>query len=150
MNQHQFPQSDRSPALVLTSLITLFTSSSSLLSICYAIIRATSATSEQQIYVNTLTPVDYGLTLLVSLAFLIGSIKLFLLRRTSLYFFVGGLVATLAKMLWDSFAKSWFTGLVSPSLAEQGPPWIFWGVFVGALLGICWYSWKLTKEGVLS
>lgn len=151
MNQHQFHQSDRPPLLVFISLFTFFASSFSLFSVCSAILRATSATPEQQIYVNTLTPVDFGLVLLVSLALFMGSIKLFLLRRTSLYFFVGGLAATLAKMLWDGFAKSWFTGLAPAGLAaEQGQPWIFWGVFVGALLGICWYSWRLTKEGVLS
>ena len=150
MDQYQSHPNERPSALVLTSLFTFFASGFSLLSICSAIVTATSGNQEQQTYVDTLTPVDFGLPLLVSLAIFMGSIKLFLLRRASLYFFVGGLAVTLVKMLWESLAKSWFTGIATTGPAGEGPPWVFWGLFVGVLLGICLYSWRLTKEGVLS
>lgn len=156
MNQHQFHQSDRPPVVVfLTSLFIFFASGSSLLFVCLAIIAATSAQDVQQIsenavYADTLMPVDLGLALLVSLAIFMGSIKLFLLRRACLYFFMGGMAGTLVKILWEGFAKSWLTGVSTLGPAGEGPPWVFWGLFAGALMGVCLYSWRLTKEGVLS
>jgi hypothetical protein len=119
----------------------------SMMSVISAIVRATStSTEEQQMYVSSLTFIDYGLVLLANLALFIGGAALFLLRKAAFYLFLSSVVLVLIKVLWESFAKTWFTGV---AVDFAGEPWVFLGVFIGGLVGICWYTRKLMKEGLL-
>jgi hypothetical protein len=147
MNQISFQQPDRPVALIFISLFIFIMAGFSMMSVISAIVRATStSTEEQQMYVSSLTFIDYGLVLLANLALLIGGAALFLLRKAAFYLFLSSVVLVLIKILWESFAKTWFTGVAVDVASE---PWVFLGVFIGSLVGICWYIRKLMKEGLL-
>lgn len=148
MNQTPFQQPDRPVALIFISLFVFIMAGFSMMSVISAIVRATSTstTEEQQMYVSSLTFIDYGLVLLTNLALFIGGAALFLLRKAAFYLFLSSVVLVLTKVLWESFAKTWFTGAAVDSASE---PWVFLGVFIGGLVGICWYTRKLMKEGLL-
>jgi hypothetical protein len=147
MNQTPFQQPDRPVALIFISLFVFIMAGFSMMSVISAIVRATStSTEEQQMYVSSLTFIDYGLVLLANLALFIGGAALFLLRKAAFYLFLSSVVLVLIKVLWESFAKTWFTGV---AVDFAGEPWVFLGVFIGGLVGICWYTRKLMKEGLL-
>jgi hypothetical protein len=150
MNQTPFQQPDRPAALIFISLFVFIMAGFSMMSIISAIVRVTStstSTEGQQLYVSSLTFIDYGLVLLANLALLIGGAALFLLRKAAFYLFLSSVVLVLIKVLWESFAKTWFTGAAAVDFASE--PWVFLGVFIGGLVGICWYTRKLMKEGLL-
>ena len=147
MNQTPFQQPDRPAALIFISLFVFIMAGFSMMSVISAIVRVTSTSTEgQQLYVSSLTFIDYGLVLLANLALLIGGAALFLLRKAAFYLFLSSVVLVLTKVLWESFAKTWFTGDAVDFASE---PWVFLGVFIGGLVGICWYTRKLMKEGLL-
>jgi hypothetical protein len=147
MNQIPFQQPDRPVALIFISLFIFIMAGFSMMSVISAIVRATStSTEEQQMYVSSLTFIDYGLVLLTNLALFIGGAALFLLRKVAFYLFLSSVVLVLIKVLWESFAKTWFTGVAVDFASE---PWVFLGLFIGGLVGICWYTRKLMKEGLL-
>jgi hypothetical protein len=147
MNQPPFQQPDRPVALIFISLFVFIMAGFSMMSVISAIVRATStSTEEQPLYVSSLTFIDYGLVLLANLALFIGGAALFLLRKAAFYLFLSSVVLVLIKVLWESFAKTWFTGV---AVDFAGEPWVFLGVFIGGLVGICWYTRKLMKEGLL-
>ena len=147
MNQSPFQQPDRPVALIFISLFVFIMAGFSMMSVISAIVRATStSTEEQPLYVSSLTFIDYGLVLLANLALFIGGAALFLLRKAAFYLFLSSVVLVLIKVLWEGFAKTWFTGVV---VDFAGEPWVFLGVFIGGLVGICWYTRKLMKEGLL-
>jgi hypothetical protein len=147
MNQIPFQQPDRPVALIFISLFIFIMAGFSMMSVISAIVRVTStSTEEQQTYVSSLTFIDYGLVLLANLALLIGGAALFLLRKAAFYLFLISVVLVLIKILWESFAKTWFTGTAVDFASE---PWVFLGLFIGGLVGICWYTRKLMKEGLL-
>ena len=147
MNQNPFQQPDRPVALIFISLFVFIMAGFSMMSVISAIVRATStSTEEQQTYVSSLTFIDYGLVLLANLVLLIGGAALFLLRKAAFYLFLSSAVLVLIKVLWESFAKTWFTGAAVDFASE---PWVFLGAFIGGLVGICWYTRKLMKEGLL-
>jgi hypothetical protein len=150
MNQTPFQQPDRPAALIFISLFVFIMAGFSMMSVISAIVRVTStstSTEGQQLYVSSLTFIDYGLVLLANLALLIGGAALFLLRKAAFYLFLSSVVLVLIKILWESFAKTWFTGAAAVDFASE--PWVFLGVFIGGLVGICWYTRKLMKEGLL-
>ena len=150
MNQTPFQQPDRPVALIFISLFVFIMAGFSMMSVISAIVRVTStstSTEGQQLYVSSLTFIDYGLVLLANLALLIGGAALFLLRKAAFYLFLSSVVLVLIKVLWESFAKTWFTGAAAVDFASE--PWVFLGVFIGGLVGICWYTRKLMKEGLL-
>lgn len=150
MNQSPFQQPDRPVALIFISLFVFIMAGFSMMSVISAIVRVTStstSTEGQQLYVSSLTFIDYGLVLLANLALLIGGAALFLLRKAAFYLFLSSVVLVLIKVLWESFAKTWFTGAAAVDFASE--PWLFLGVFIGGLVGICWYIRKLMKEGLL-
>lgn len=150
MNQNPFQQPDRPVALIFISLFVFIMAGFSMMSVISAIVRVTStstSTEGQQLYVSSLTFIDYGLVLLANLALLIGGAALFLLRKAAFYLFLSSVVLVLIKVLWESFAKTWFTGAAAVDFASE--PWVFLGVFIGGLVGICWYTRKLMKEGLL-
>jgi hypothetical protein len=150
MNQNPFQQPDRPVALIFISLFVFIMAGFSMMSVISAIVRVTStstSTEGQQLYVSSLTFIDYGLVLLANLALLIGGAALFLLRKAAFYLFLSSVVLVLIKVLWESFAKTWFTGAAAVDFASE--PWLFLGVFIGGLVGICWYIRKLMKEGLL-
>ncbi|HEX2200786.1 MAG TPA: hypothetical protein VHH93_02045 [Gammaproteobacteria bacterium] len=150
MNQNPFQQRDRPVALIFISLFVFIMAGFSMMSVISAIVRVTStstSTEGQQLYVSSLTFIDYGLVLLANLALLIGGAALFLLRKAAFYLFLSSVVLVLIKVLWESFAKTWFTGAAAVDFASE--PWVFLGVFIGGLVGICWYTRKLMKEGLL-
>lgn len=147
MNQTPFQQPDRPVALIFISLFVFIMAGFSMMSVISAIVRVTSTSTEgQQLYVSSLTFIDYGLVLLANLALFIGGAALFLLRKAAFYLFLSSVVLVLTKVLWESFAKTWFTGAAVDFASE---PWVFLGVFIGGLVGICWYTRKLMKEGLL-
>jgi hypothetical protein len=147
MNQNPFQQPDRPVALIFISLFVFIMAGFSMMSVISAIVKVTStSTEEQQTYVSSLTFIDYGLVLLVNLALLIGGAALYLLRKAAFYLFLSSVVLVLIKILWESFAKTWFTGVAMDFASE---PWVFLGLFIGGLVGICWYTRKLMKEGLL-
>ena len=84
MNQNPFQQPDRPVALIFISLFVFIMAGFSMMSVISAILRATStSTEEQQMYVSSLTFIDYGLVLLANLALFIGGAALFLARTRS-------------------------------------------------------------------
>jgi len=97
----------------------------------------------QQAYFDSLTALDYGLTILVGLANLIGAIALFFLRKIALHLFASALTVNFLMLIWHALNKGWVAAISGPGLVGA---FIGWGV----LLAVCAYAWKLTKSGVLT
>lgn len=94
---------------------------------------------EQQVLVDSLGWVEIGLTFFLNIAVFTGAVWLFLLRRAALHSFLCAFGASVVRFIWTAFS---------------GKP-VTWGwgadlVFIGALLAICVYVWRLDRSEVLS
>ena len=97
---------------------------------------------DQAAYFNSITTVDYALTIGLGLCNLIGAFALFLLRKVALYFFVTALGVNLLFAAWETVTTGWVKAIGGSGL-------------VGALIGfvvaiaVCIYAWRLTRKGTL-
>lgn len=97
----------------------------------------------RQAYLGDLTTIDDRLSLLFAPTNAIGAITLFLLRKVAVYLFASVLFANPTLTVWNVLAKD-STGVISGT------------GLVGAIIGwalltaICFYSWKLSRAGVLT
>jgi hypothetical protein len=98
---------------------------------------------EQRAYMHNLTVVDYGATMIISLANLAGAVSLFLMLRAAIYFFAAGFATNLLLTLWHVMTKGW-----DQTVGEPG----FAGTLVGwcVLLAVCVYAWRLSQKKVLT
>lgn len=102
-----------------------------------------SVSAPQKTYLDSLSPIDHGLTAVRVLVNLTGAASLFLLRRQAFYFFVGAFALNLLMSAWHALTKGWVAALGGSGLV---------GVLIslGVITAICAYSWRLTKAGVLT
>ena len=92
---------------------------------------------------SSLTGLDYGVSLLIGLANLLGAVALFLLRKVAFYLFVTAFGANLLLTAWHSATKGW--------VAAWGGLGLF-SILIGwaVIVAVCVYSWKLVRRGVLT
>ncbi len=116
-------------------------------------------TAGQEAYFNNLTTFDYGYTVLLMGINLAGAISLFLLRKTALYLFAGGLTIGTLYTIWRISTKGWLQamgvgGPIEGNLIIQVASII--GALIGACIGyaisiaVCVYVWKLKKDKILT
>ena len=98
---------------------------------------------EQRTYLDSLSPFDLIITLLIALLNLSGAVVLFLLNRLAFKLFVTAFAASVLMALWHAATKGWLQALGDAGL-------------IGTMIGygisatVCIYSWKLTKRGILT
>jgi hypothetical protein len=93
-------------------------------------------------YFKSLTVVDHGITIFLSAANLLGAGYLFAMRRQAPYLFTAALAVNVCLSVWQAARNNWLGALSGPG---------FVGVLIGWAIafGICVYSWRLLREGVL-
>lgn len=94
----------------------------------------------QKAYLESLTFIDTGLSILVGLAYLTGAVLFFLLRKQAFYLFVFAFVANVLGAVWHigSIIAIKHSGGLIGTLIE-----------LVALFAVCVYIKKLEKAGVL-
>jgi hypothetical protein len=97
----------------------------------------------QEAYFNSLTGADYGLTIFIGLANLLGAVALFLLRKLAFYLFVTAFGANLILTVWHMVTKGWVAAIGGAGLVGAVIGWVL-------LAAVCIYSWKLIQRGVLT
>jgi hypothetical protein len=94
-------------------------------------------------YVETLTPMDYLLTVVVRVLTTVAAILLFRLRRAAFPWFIAALLCSLAAVGYRIAAKGWAAttgnGHNLPAILAS------WTICTGVIV----YSYVLTKRGVL-
>jgi len=97
----------------------------------------------QKEYFGRLTGLDYGLSVIMGLANLIGAVALFFLRKVAFYLFATALGANLILAAWHTATKGWVAAIGGAG---------FVGVVIGWVLltVVCIYSWRLVQRGVLT
>ncbi len=125
------------------SIFFFFSAGWTLLSFYLIYTGTVSLNPAQQAYFNNLTILDYSLTILMGFANLVGAISLFLLRKVALYLFVTALFANLLMTVWHIVFKGWAVAIGAPGLLGAI-------IGLGILVAVCFYSWRLTKSGVLT
>ena len=96
----------------------------------------------QKAYFDSLTPIDYGITIILGLLNLTGVVTLFLLRRQAFYFFTGSFIVNILMTIWHLLSKGWIAAIGGPGLVGVIISW-------GLLIAVCLYSRSLIKAGVL-
>lgn len=125
------------------SIFYFFSAGWTLLSFYLAKTGTVSLSAAQAAYFNNLSGVDYGLTILIGLANLIGAVALFLLKKLAFYLFSTALGANLLLTAWHTVTKGWLSAMPGASLVGAVIAW-------GLLIAVCAYSWRLIQRGVLS
>lgn len=97
----------------------------------------------QEAYFKSLTPFDYGLTVVLGLTNLVGAAALLMLRRLAFYCFVGGFALNVLITASHIFSKGW-TG------AMGGSALVGFAIGYGIVIAVCLYVWTLKKSGVLT
>jgi uncharacterized membrane protein YecN with MAPEG domain len=98
--------------------------------------------SAQKAYLNSLTFIDIGLSVLLLLTNLTAAVLLFLLRKQTFYLFAIALVANLLMTIWHTISNNFMANMSSGRLIGMVIGWII-------LLVICVYTKHLEKAGVL-
>ena len=98
--------------------------------------------SVQKEYFDSLTSVDWALTTLLFLTNLLGAIFLILLQRWSFFLLTASLVINILMLSWHALSKDWLVAVEGP-----GKTGMFFGI--GLTAAICFYSWRLLKQGFL-
>ena len=97
----------------------------------------------REAYFSSLTGLDYGLTIFMHSAWLLGATALFLLRKFAFYLFATALGASLLITAWHAVTKGW--------VAAFGGPGLFGALIAFAFgVAVCLYSWRLIQRGVLT
>lgn len=97
----------------------------------------------QKAYLDSLTGVDYGITILMVIANMAGAVALLFLRKIAFYLFITALSANLLLTAWHTVTKGWVE-----AIGVAG----FLGAFIGLalLIAVCVYSGELIQRGVLT
>lgn len=142
MNVKQTQAEHRNPAVIFLSLFLAVVYSASLLNYFYVIAGYKHLSSEQQAELQSLPPLDIGLTLFINITILIAALLLFLHRRRALHFFLGAFVASFVRLGWAAFQEGSLERIFSSqSIVEI--------VVLGLLFLICVYTWRLIRSEVL-
>lgn len=96
----------------------------------------------QVAYFDSLTALDYVITVGIGVANFLAAIALFLLRRIAFYLFASALVGNILLTFWHVATKGWVAALGGVGLvgAVTG---------LGLLVVVCIYSRRLLERGVL-
>ncbi len=98
--------------------------------------------SLQQAYFDSLSKLDYSLSIAIGLADLIGAITLLLLRKIAFYLFLGALTVNLFMSVWHALTKGWIGAI-------GGGDFLAAIMSLAISIAVCAYTWKLVKRGVL-
>lgn len=131
------------PGAMLLAVFVMVTSSTSLISYLTLVSGVRDLPLEQQMMIDSLSRIDIGLTFFINISIFAAGVWLFLLRRAALPAFLCAFGASIAKLIWAIFSK----GSLEAAFASGSAGRL---VFIGALLVICIYTWKLNRSRVLS
>ena len=96
----------------------------------------------QKVYMDSLSAMDFAVTLLIALANLGGAVTLFFLRKIAFHFFAAALAANVLLTAWKIATNGWEQTVGSAGI---GSTLIGWAM----LVGVCVYIWRLSKEDLL-
>jgi len=103
--------------------------------------------ASQKVYYESLTAADWGFTIVILLTNLGGVVALLLLRKQALYLFAGSFGLGILSAI-HTLPRGWAAGWAAVSATPGAAVGMFigWGIS----LGICMYTAKLAKAGILS
>ena len=96
----------------------------------------------QKAYYASLSPVDYGFSLVLCLLTLAGAVMLFLLKRQAYALLLAAFVLGLGQIVYQIVAKNWLAAIGGPGLIGA---FIGWGIGLAILL----YARRLVGRGTL-
>ena len=99
--------------------------------------------SAQQAYFDSLTAVDYVVTITMGSANLLGAVLLFLLKKPAFYLFVGTFCAGILVAVWETITTNWVAAISPGGLVGAAIGWAI-------SLAVCMYCWRLIQRGVLT
>jgi hypothetical protein len=134
----------RRPFLVwVISFFYLFSAGWTLLSIYLVQRGVVQPTLQQTEYLDSLTSIDWTVSILIALAGMSGAICLFLLRRLAFYLLTTSLTLNILTSIWHVLTKG-------ALIAMGGPAAIGMLIGMGISAAICIYTWHLLKTEILS
>ena len=98
-------------------------------------------TPQMQRYLESLTPLNYIISIGIGFLNLSGAITLFMLRKHAAYFFLSGLILSIASFVYNILTTNWL---------ETGAAGVI-GAFLSQLLvlAVVIYAFRLRKRGTL-
>ena len=126
----------------VVSILYFFSAAWTLLSFYLIYSGAIRLDPQTQAYLDTITPLDRALTLVILTLNVAGAVALFLLRRRALQLFLAALSINLAISAWHVTTRGFAATLSGSGLM---------GLLVGWLVagGVCLYTWSLARKGIL-
>ncbi len=100
-------------------------------------------------YFTQLNLVDHSLTIALVTAEMIGAALLWRFRRTAIHFFAAALVFNIVNFWWHTLMRGWVGAIHRMTPAMTGPVIVSTALGSALLLGVCVYTSRLTKAGVL-
>jgi len=131
------------PLLVwAVAIFYLFSTLFTLLSLYLVLGGSVPLTPEQKAYYDSLSALDYALSVAIAVTGLGGAVTLFLLRKQALYLFCFSLALNISMTVWHLQARSASAALGSPGTIGMV-------VGLGIVAAVCCYAWNLKRSGVL-
>jgi len=96
----------------------------------------------QRHYFESQTAFDYAILILNNVVVLVWAIMLFMLRRVSLYIYIGALGLGVIMLIYNIVAHDWLSVVGIPGLIGAAFGWVL-------NLAILYYNWHLFRKGVL-
>lgn len=104
---------------------------------------AITLTVDESQYFNSLTELDYGLSIAIASLNLLAAISLFMLKRAALYLFTATYSVSILVTGWHLLSKGLGQALYSAGIAGAILSWCL-------MLTVYLYTWKLYRTKVLS
>lgn len=142
MNSKQTHLEKRRPGTIFLSFFLAIASGTALVSYLTTVTGVRKLPLEQQMMLDSLAWPEIGLTLFVNAAVFMAALFLYMHRRLALYLFLGAIGGSLGKFGLAAFDKGSLSALFSSGL-DGGV------VLLGVLVGVCVYTWRLGRIGVL-
>jgi hypothetical protein len=137
------PVPAKRPALVWIISIFYFVSAGwTMLSFLLIFSGAIPLNEAQKEYFQSQSPVDYGSTLLIGTANLVGAVLLLLLKKPAFHLFATAFGVGLLLTVYQIFTKNWLGAIGGPGLIGAI---IGWGISIAVIL----YAKRLIDRGVL-
>lgn len=128
----------------LIAIFLFFASGFPLMSVLMLLLGMGTGPDGQPISRDSIPVLDLGLTAMINVGLFIGSIALYRQRKLAFYLMVVSFVAILVKL-----GQILFVATTSEGGAATATP-LIWGMLLMGSLALCFFTFKLTRTGVLT
>ncbi|HBE88928.1 MAG TPA: hypothetical protein DDW67_07295 [Elusimicrobia bacterium] len=132
------------PLLVwVISIFYFATITRALLALYFIYSGAAQISPENQALLARVTPFEWGLTVVSSIAGLAGAVLLFRMKKAAFPLFLAFLIVGVGMAVWPWFTQTGFAGVSWQVLLSTF-------ISKGILAAVCMYIWDLAQDGVLT